>query len=122
MTVKCLDQDQKNFIAAGYREGVFDSDELAIMHGVSRRTIQRVLLECGVARSRVFYGRRPKPVEPVKQVERVNQVNNLPITMHEPREVFVPKLPPFPKPTQPEEPFLKRLWVFVKHALSIPFK
>ena len=96
MTVKCLDQDQKNFIAAGYREGVFDSDELAIMHGVSRRTIQRVLLECGVARSRVFLGRRPKAVKPVEPVAQVNPVNQLPITMYEREEIFIPKIDPFP--------------------------
>lgn len=99
MTVKCLDQNQKDFIAAAYRERVFESDELAVMHGVSRRTIQRILLECGVARSRVFLGRRPKAVKPVEQA---NQINELPITMHEREEVFVPKIDPFPPKAQPK--------------------
>ena len=85
MTVKCLDQDQKDFIAAAYRERVFESDELATMHGVSRRTIQRILLECGVARSRVFKGRKPKTVQPsAPYVPNPVMEQPLPVTMVEP--------------------------------------
>jgi hypothetical protein len=60
MTVKCLDQNQKDFIAAGYRERVFTTDELAVMHGVSIRTIQRILVEMGVNRIRLYRGRKAK--------------------------------------------------------------
>lgn len=97
MTVKCLDQNQKDFIAAAYRERVFESSELAVMHGVSQRTIQRILHECGVARSRVYNGRKPKAVQPqTPYVPSPVMDKPLPITMHEREPVFVPKLPPFP--------------------------
>jgi predicted component of type VI protein secretion system len=110
MTVKCLDTDQKNFIAAGYRERVFSSEELALQYGVSKRTINRVLVECGVNR-----------IRHCKPRYKDNSTMELPIKMFEPNEIVIDESPA-PKPQPQPEPFIKRLWVFVKHALSFPFK
>ena len=115
MTVKCLDTNQKNFIAAAYRQRVFGSEELALQYGVSKRTINRVLVECGVNRIRHY-----------KPRYKDNSTMELPIKMfepHEPDEIVIDELPaPTLQPKPEPEPFIQRLWVFVKRALSIPFK
>lgn len=109
MTVKCLDEHTKNFIAAAYREGVYDTDELAEMNDVSKRTINRVCVELGVNKFRVS---RPR-----KQLE-------LPISMEPSAEDI--QIPEVPAPTlplpQPQPSFIARLWAFVKFGLSFPFK
>ena len=96
MTVKCLPDHDKSEIAQLYAAKLCDSDTLAKSYGVSRRTINRVMVEQGVNRVRVCKPRTqsdatPAPVE-------------LPITMIEP------------------ESFLTRVLRFVKKALSFPFK
>jgi hypothetical protein len=109
MTVKCLEQSQKDFIAAAYRERVLDTDELAHMHEVSKRTVQRVLVEMGVNRARIYKGRKAKP-------------HGLPIDMFEPGPTaFVEEPKPQPEPAPQPQPFIKRLWAFVKQAIRIPF-
>lgn len=50
MTVRLLDDVQKRTIAVCYTDGA-GSETLAQFYGVSRRTIQRVLVEQGVART-----------------------------------------------------------------------
>ena len=118
MTVKCLEQSQKDFIAAAYREHVLDTEELAHMHEVSKRTVQRVLVEMGVNRARVYKGRKPKH-------------HGLPIDMFDPQggqTVFVTKptqdivIDEVPAPKPQPQPFFARLWAHVKFCFSYPFK
>lgn len=78
MTVKCLDQNQKDFIAAGYRERVFTTDELAVMHGVSIRTIQRILVEMGVNRIRLYRGRKAKPATTATEAFQIDMFEPAP--------------------------------------------
>ena len=120
MTVKCLEQSQKDFIAAAYREHVLDTEELAHMHEVSKRTVQRVLVEMGVNRARIYKGRKPKH-------------HGLPIDMFDPQggqTVFVdqPKSQdividetPAPVPQPQPQPFFARLWAHVKQMVRVPF-
>ena len=63
MTVKCLPDIDKTEIAQLYASKLMSSDDLAKCYSVSRRTINRVLVEQGVARTRVYKGRTF--VEPV---------------------------------------------------------
>lgn len=108
MTVKCLDDEAKNFIAAAYREGVYDSEELAKLHEVSKRTIQRVLVELGVNRARAFHGRKPRD-------------SQMPITMVEPDEIIIDETPA-PTLPKPPESLMARLWAHIKFCASYPFK
>jgi DNA-binding transcriptional regulator YhcF (GntR family) len=78
MTVKCLDQNQKDFIAAGYRERVFTTDELALMHGVSKRTVQRILVEMGVNRIRFYRGRKAKIATPATEALQIDMFEPAP--------------------------------------------
>jgi len=107
MTVKCLDEHTKNFIAAAYREGVYDTDELAEMNDVSKRTINRVCVELGVNKVRVH---RPRT-----QLE-------LPISMEPSTEDIQIAEVPAPTLPQPQPSFIARLWAHVKFGLSFPFK
>lgn len=109
MTVKCLDDEAKNFIAAAYREGVYDSEELAKLHDVSKRTIQRVLVELGVNRARAFHGRKPRSPQ-------------LPITMAPDTQDIVIDETPAPTLPKPPESLIARLWAHIKFCASYPFK
>jgi hypothetical protein len=64
MTVKCLPENEKQEIAELYAAKLCSSDDLAQVYSVSRRTINRVLVEMGVARTRVHKGRTV--VEPIE--------------------------------------------------------
>jgi hypothetical protein len=112
MTVKCLDEETKNFIAAAYREGVYDSEELAKLHDVSKRTINRVCVELGVNRVR-HYKPRPKNTQ-------------MPIEMFEPdsQDIQIPEtpVPTVSALTQPPESLMARLWSHIKFCVSYPFK
>lgn len=108
MTVKILNDESKNFIAAAYRERVYDSEELAQRYFVSKRTIQRVLVELGVNRVRKYTGRKADPAQ-------------MPITMVEPDEIVIDETPA-PALPKPQESTLARLWAHVKFCLSYPFK
>jgi Zn-dependent peptidase ImmA (M78 family) len=48
MTVKCLNEQQKNDIEVAYLNNYQNQKELAAMYGVSDRTINRVLVERGL--------------------------------------------------------------------------
>lgn len=99
MTVKCLPDHDKSEIAQLYAAKLCDSDTLAKSYGVSRRTINRVVVEQGVNRIRVC---KPR-VQPPVYVDS-SAPAELPITMIEP------------------EPFLKRLLQSIKSALSFSSK
>ena len=45
MTVKCVSNDLKPLIAHAYAVEGVDSETLALAHDVSKRTIQRILVE-----------------------------------------------------------------------------
>ena len=49
MTVKCLTQAQKDLIAHRYKNKLYSQKELAQMMATSERTINRVLVEYGLA-------------------------------------------------------------------------
>lgn len=49
MSVKCLNEAQKNFITLAYKSKHKSQKELAEYMGVSERTINRVLTEAGLA-------------------------------------------------------------------------
>lgn len=104
MTVKCLDEHTKNFIAAAYREGIYDSDELAKLHFVSKRTINRVCVELGVNKLRVH---RPR-----KQLE-------LPISMEPSAEdIQIPEVPaPVVTPTPPARSFKDAILDFIAKTI-----
>lgn len=61
MTVKIIDNVRKAVIAYNYEQGSMTCVEMATEHGVSVRTIQRVLVEMGVNK---VINRKPK-VQPV---------------------------------------------------------
>ncbi len=62
MSVKILTEIQKNVIAQFYSEKTYSTSELAQQYHVSRRTIQRVLVECHVARTPRLVERKPKTI------------------------------------------------------------
>jgi hypothetical protein len=113
MTVKILNDESKNFIAAAYRERVYDSEELAQRYFVSKRTIQRVLVEMGVNRVRKYRGRKADPTQ-------------MPIQMFEPdsQDIQIPETPAptLSAPLQPPESLMARLWAHIKFCASYPFK
>lgn len=49
MTVKCLSQGAKQALIAQYRNKLVNQTELALKYGVSERTVNRVLIEAGLA-------------------------------------------------------------------------
>jgi hypothetical protein len=49
MSVKCLNEAQKNFITLAYKSKHKTQKELAVYMEVSERTINRVLVEAGLA-------------------------------------------------------------------------
>ena len=49
MTVKCLSQAKKDLLATWYRNKVYNQKELAEKLNTSERTINRVLVEYGLA-------------------------------------------------------------------------
>ena len=108
MTVKILNDESKNFIAAAYHERVYDSEELAQRYFVSKRTIQRVLVEMGVNRVRKYHGRKADPAQ-------------MPITMVEPDEIIIDETPA-PTLPKPPESLMARLWAHIKFCASYPFK
>jgi hypothetical protein len=113
MTVKILNDESKNFIAAAYRERVYDSEELAQRYFVSKRTIQRVLVEMGVNRVRKYHGRKADPAQMPITMEpsKADAVNDIRID-----ELPAPTLP------QPPESLMARLWAHIKFCASYPFK
>lgn len=62
MSVRILTDIQKNIIAQFYSEKTYTTSELAQQYHVSRRTIQRVLVEQHVARTPKQTERKPKTV------------------------------------------------------------
>lgn len=79
MTVKCINQTQKAIIAQQYAFIKVPVKDLASDYKVSTRTINRVLVELGVAPVR--RKKKPIPVEPVVQ----------------PKQTFVQKMKSFLK-------------------------
>lgn len=78
MTVKCVHDSEKAEIAQLYTSKLCSSDDLGKAYGVSKRTINRVLVEQGVNRVRAPSIRsQPTPVP-------VQAPAELPITMIEP--------------------------------------
>ena len=104
MTVKCLDEHTKNFIAAAYREGVYDSSELAEINNVSVRTINRVCVELGVNKFRM---------------PRIRTQLELPITMEPSAEdIQIPEVPaPVVSPTPTERSFKDAILDFIAKTL-----
>lgn len=49
MTVKCLTQTQKDIIVLWYQKKIYNQKELAKHYNTSERTINRVLIEAGLA-------------------------------------------------------------------------
>lgn len=81
MTVKCLNDIEKACIAYNYVHAGASSEELAKENNVSPRTINRVLVEKGVARTPK---RKPKVIPAAPVVPLYTQQVELPITMVEP--------------------------------------
>ena len=65
MTVKCLNETTKSYIAHAYVHENASTDDLAKYNHVSTRTINRVLVEMGVARTP---NRKPRTVQTVAPV------------------------------------------------------
>lgn len=102
MTVKCVSNDLKPLIAHAYAVEGVDSETLALAHDVSKRTIQRILVEQGANKIRASYPRIKAPlVEPVS-----TRTPDLPIIMFEPVS----------------QPLLSRLFQGIKNALAFAFK
>lgn len=74
MPVKCIDPSIKPLIAHAYSVDGVDTDTLALCHAVSKRTIQRVLVEQGANKGRSRY----------RRAKRNPAQLELPITMIEP--------------------------------------
>ena len=49
MTIRCLSQEEKNVVIAYYKTKEHNQKTLATYAGVSERTINRVLIEAGLA-------------------------------------------------------------------------
>jgi hypothetical protein len=100
MTVKKVNEQEKAMIAHMYAYGSTGSDELALKYGVSRRTINRVLVEMGVARTRRV---KPKPT-PVEQ----------------PTPVVVPVAEPAPVQIEmfPEQTFFEKSIALFKRIIA----
>lgn len=96
MTVKCLPEIDKIEIAQLYASKLMSSDELSKSYSVSRRTINRVLVEQGVARTRVYKGRTiVEPVAPEAMPD-----HHLPeLTLWEKIKVFFKVANPFVQKT-----------------------
>lgn len=73
MTVKIVPFEHKTYIAHLYAHENAKTDVLAQQYSVSRRTIQRILVEMGVA-----------PVRQQRKVPQYTTQTELPITMTEP--------------------------------------
>lgn len=108
MTVKCLDEHTKNFIAAAYREGIYDSAELAEMNDVSKRTINRVCVELGVNKLRVH---RPRT-----QLEL--PMRTKPYNAQESHDIQIPEVPaPVVTPTPPQRSFKDAILDFIAKTI-----
>lgn len=90
MTVKILPFEHKTHIAHLYAHENMGTNEIAKLYSVSSRTINRVLVEMGVARTPK---RKPKVTAPVQSKEVWVQQ---PITMFEP--TLIDKIKTFFKP------------------------
>lgn len=87
MTVKKVKELEKPMVAHLYVHENESSDSLALKYGVSRRTINRVLVEMGVARTRRFM---PKPIAPVVITAASEQPIPMQIEMF-PEQSFIQK-------------------------------
>jgi len=105
MTVKCVPDQEKQEIAMLYVGKQMSSDELAKAYDVSKRTINRVLVELGVNRVRHYSPRVQGQDIIIDETPEPKQLD-LPITMID----------------QPEPPFWVRLIQSAKRAFARPFQ
>lgn len=84
MTVKCLNETVKTYIAHAYVHENASTDELARFNNVSPRTINRVLVEQGVARTP---NRKPRTEQSAASVTPVEQI--APVAPAPSKEVWV---------------------------------
>ena len=108
MTVKIIPEADKSEMAQLYAAKLCDTDDLAKAYGVSKRTINRVMVEQGVNHIRVH---KPKAKGP-----------DLPITMEPDAQDIVIDETPAPTLSKPKESLLARFWAHVKFCLTYPFK
>lgn len=87
MTVKCLNETDKAEMASLYAAKLCDTDDLAQAYGVSKRTVNRVMVEQGVNHVRHYKHRTPAG-------------HGMPIDMFEPhddsQDIQIPETAPTP--------------------------
>jgi hypothetical protein len=112
MTVKCLEDHEKSEMAQLYAAGLCSSDDLAKAYDVSKRTVNRVMVEQGVNRVRIY--------KPSSKPSRAQAEMDLPITMEPSSQDIIIDETPTAQPQQPH--FIIRLLQVAKNALAYPFK
>lgn len=108
MTVKCVPDQEKQEIAMLYVGKQLSSDELAKAYDVSKRTINRVLVEQGVNRVRHCLPRGPRAPRDTSQDIIIPETSK-------PQQMELPI-------TMIESPFWVRLLQSAKRVLARPFQ